>query len=192
MPVNIKGKEYKTVAERVDMFRSDHPDWSIVTRMERIDDHSVTACTEIRDAQGTVIATGWAEEIRGSNTFIKDAEVELAETSAVGRALAFYKYAGGEVASADEVVNAQQVNVAKDIYIQWVAFTEAVTVHYTSLVAIRDFLADDNFDGAREAWNEIPDDDKHSLWIAPTKGGFFTTRERNQMKYWSNDFEGTR
>lgn len=192
MPVKISGKEYKTVAERVDAFRAEYWDWSIITKIIKADDYSVIARTQIKNEAGRLISTGWAEEVRGGNTFIKDAEVELAETSAVGRALAFYKYAGGEVASADEVVNAQQANVAKDLYVEWQAFTEALTIHYRSLVTIRDFLADDNFDAAREAWAEIPDDDKHSLWRAYTKGGFFTTRETNQMKYWSNDFEQKR
>lgn len=188
MPVNIKGKEYKTVAERVDEFRSEYPEYRIVTRMSRMDDNAVVACCEIRDTNGDTIATGWAEEIRGTNTFIRDAEVELAETSAVGRALAFFMYPGGEIASADEVTNAMQADVAKDLHVKWMAFTDAVTRHYTSLVAVRDFLAEDNFDAAREAWGEIPDDDQRAIWRAYTKGGFFTTRETNQMRYWSNDF----
>ena len=64
--------------------------------------------------------------------------------------------------------------------------------HHDSLTAIRGFLADDNFDAAREAWNEVSNDDKRILWRATTKGGWFSPRERNQMKWWSNDFEKSR
>jgi len=37
------------------------------------------------------------------------------------------------------------------------------------------------FDAA-EAWRSLTDDEKKSLWVAPTKGGCFTTAERDSMK----------
>ena len=36
-------------------------------------------------------------------------------------------------------------------------------------------------DGA-SAWFELSDDEKKALWIAPTKGGAFTTKEREVIK----------
>lgn len=33
-----------------------------------------------------------------------------------------------------------------------------------------------------EAWREIPEDDQMALWLAPTKGGCFTTYERDRIK----------
>jgi len=34
---------------------------------------------------------------------------------------------------------------------------------------------------ASEAWSSLSDDEKKSLWVAPTKGGAFTTQERRVM-----------
>lgn len=36
--------------------------------------------------------------------------------------------------------------------------------------------------GIREAWDEIPQEDQIGLWLAPTKGGIFTTEERATLK----------
>lgn len=33
-----------------------------------------------------------------------------------------------------------------------------------------------------EAWGEIPQEDQMALWLAPTKGGVFTTKERDTIK----------
>jgi hypothetical protein len=60
--------------------------------------------------------------------------------------------------------------------------TTAYGRNVTSVIAIKDALAEGNYSAAFEAWNEITDDDKGALWLAPTKGGCFTTKERAQMK----------
>ena len=50
------------------------------------------------------IATGWAEEVRGSSNINKTSALENCETSAVGRALGFAAFGSAEsIASADEV-----------------------------------------------------------------------------------------
>lgn len=51
-----------------------------------------------------------------------------------------------------------------------------------SIAAIKTALANEDYSTAKEAWNEIPDDEKTALWKAPSKGGCFTTKEREQMK----------
>lgn len=179
MPVDIKGKQYKTVAERVNEFRGEHEHWSIVTDMIRMDDACVVAKSEIRDGD-KVVATGWAEEIRGANSFIKNAEVELAETSAVGRALAFYKYAGGEIASADEIDNAIKAQAGTE----HLEYIEAVRNEWPTIDAVKAFLAEEepNVDAAREAFKELDESLQGLLWKAPTKGGIFTTLERKLLK----------
>ena len=35
---------------------------------------------------------------------------------------------------------------------------------------------------AAEAWFKLTDDEKKSLWVAPSKGGPFTTKEREVIK----------
>ena len=105
--VNIHGKEYKTVAKRVDEFRKDHKtDMSIITSIIVADEKTVVMKAEISDKEGRIIATGFAEEKRDASTINKTSALENCETSAIGRALANFGLGGGEYASADEVANA--------------------------------------------------------------------------------------
>lgn len=117
--VEIHGKEYLTVAYRVKEFRKDYPEYTIATQLvERTDEFVVVKAT-IKDDQGRVLATGHGEEYRSASQINKTSALENAETSAVGRALAMYKYTGSELASADEVANAihQQSTPKQDRYI---------------------------------------------------------------------------
>ena len=50
------------------------------------------------DLQGTLISTGWAEEVRGQGNVNKTSHVENCETSAIGRALANAGVAGSDPA----------------------------------------------------------------------------------------------
>ena len=106
MPVNIHGKEYKTVAERIQEFRASWPTYGVITKLISDDGNLVVMkCTIVSD-DAAVISTGYAEEIRGSSMINKTSALENAETSAVGRALAFFGLGGTEIASADEVASA--------------------------------------------------------------------------------------
>lgn len=105
--VNIHGKEYKTVAKRVDEFRNEHKtDMAIITSLVSIDEKTVVMKAEILDKDQRVIATGFAEEHRDASQINRTSALENCETSAIGRALANFGLAGGEYASADEVANA--------------------------------------------------------------------------------------
>jgi len=105
--VNIHGKEYKTVAKRVDEFRKEHnQELGIQTNLVSIDERTVVIKAEIINKEGFVIATGYAEENRQSSQINKTSALENCETSAIGRALANFGLAGGEYASADEVAQA--------------------------------------------------------------------------------------
>jgi hypothetical protein len=110
--VNIRGKEYLTVAYRIKQFRVDHPDWQIHTDIIKMDDDRVVVRAEIADSAGVTVATGHAEEKRSASQINQTSALENCESSAVGRALAFAGYGGSEIASADEVQNAiyQQEN----------------------------------------------------------------------------------
>lgn len=105
--VNIHGKEYKTVAKRVDEFRKENKtDLAIITSLISIDEKTVVMKAEIIGKDGFVIATGYAEENRTASQINRTSALENCETSAIGRALANFGLAGGEYASADEVANA--------------------------------------------------------------------------------------
>lgn len=105
--VNIRGKEYQTVALRVQMFREKHGlDLSISTKVLYRDDAVVVVRARIQDKDGRVLATGHAEELRSASQINQTSALENAETSAIGRALAALGLAGTEYATADEVAGA--------------------------------------------------------------------------------------
>jgi len=62
------------------------------------------------------------------------------------------------------------------------ALEEAKKKLAMSIKVIKDSLASGDLSTAAEAWFELNDDEKASIWVAPTKGGPFTTEERSIMK----------
>lgn len=175
--VNIRGKEYKTVAKRIDDFRGDHPDYSITTKILSAAELVQIKAT-IRDQDNRILATGLAEEERGSTNINRTSALENAETSAVGRALSFLGYGGTEIASAEEVVNAINNQDLKQEQDRMAVHMQAVRDNWESVEAIQTGIASGDLPLAAEAWFELPDDAKGDLWRATTKGGIFTTQER--------------
>lgn len=104
--VDIRGKQYETVALRVQKFRAAHPDKSLTTEMIVRDDECVVMRAIIADEAGRVLATGHSEEYRKASQINRTSALENAETSAIGRALAAYGFGGTEFATANEVANA--------------------------------------------------------------------------------------
>lgn len=104
--VLIHGKEYETVASRVQKFREQHKlELSIETELISADENMVVMKATISKGD-QVIATGHAEESRTASTINRTSALENCETSAIGRALAAFGLAGTEFASADEVAQA--------------------------------------------------------------------------------------
>jgi hypothetical protein len=115
--VKIHGKEYQTVALRVQKFREAHPDWELSTEIIEANEKFVIMQARIYNTDGKCIATGHAEEFRSASQINSTSALENAETSAIGRALAAAGWGGTEFASANEVQNAihQQSNPEKFI-----------------------------------------------------------------------------
>ena len=104
--IDIEGKAYTTVANRINVFRKFFPDYSIATNIISDDDIKVVVQTKITTPNNIVVATGLAEEFRGKNIINTTSALENAETSSIGRALACLSLGGSEYASANEVENA--------------------------------------------------------------------------------------
>jgi len=124
--INIKGKEYVTVDERLKHFRANYPDASLISELISNED-GVCVFKATIFLNDKVVATGHAYEKEGSTFINKTSYIENCETSAWGRALANLGVGlTGSVASADEVQNAilnqeprklskQQINASLDI-----------------------------------------------------------------------------
>ena len=79
--------DYEPVASRLDRFLKAHPDARVITDLVHyLADVAVFKCELWHNDE--IIATGWAEEIRGQGNVNKTSHLENCETGAVGRALA--------------------------------------------------------------------------------------------------------
>jgi len=110
--VNIKGKQYVEVNERIRHFRENYVDGAIETEIVSHVEHPQTGKMVIMFKAtilvgGNIVATGHSQEKEGDGFINATSYVENGETSAIGRALgAFGIGIEGSVASAEEVQNA--------------------------------------------------------------------------------------
>jgi hypothetical protein len=51
-----------------------------------------------------------------------------------------------------------------------------------SIDSIKESIASGDYSAGSEAWKELSDEEKHGIWVAPSKGGAFTTSERTAMQ----------
>lgn len=185
MPVNIHGKEYHTVAERVHAFREVSPDLTIETEIVRWEGDDVVVKASISD-NGKLLATGLAHEVRGSTNINRTSHVENCETSAIGRCLAAFGLGGTEYATADEVANAitqQNAGISeKEVNELLIENTTTMLAYSDSILAIKAGISLDDLSTASEEWFSLDDEVKRRLWKAPSKGGPFTTKEREVIK----------
>ena len=103
--INIKGKEYVPVVERVKELHASTKNASITTEIVRQDDTriSVKAIITIHREEGDLTFTGHSQAVYGQG-MMGDVALEIAETSAVGRALGFAGIGLVDgIASADEM-----------------------------------------------------------------------------------------
>ena len=105
--IDVKGKGYVQVTERVKGFRELFPNGRIECEIVDLKDGVVTMKAYVSDDNGRLIATGYAQEKESSSYINKTSFIENCETSAVGRALGWVGIGvDGSMASADELANA--------------------------------------------------------------------------------------
>jgi len=108
--VNLKGKTYTMVAQRVQAFRAAAGvEGQILTEVIEQTDQRVMVKASIsvwRDGSWSLVACDFAEEYRNQGPVNKTSALENCCTSAIGRALSATGLSGGEYASSFEVDNA--------------------------------------------------------------------------------------
>lgn len=104
--IKIHSKDYADVAFRVGMLRKNLGlDATIKSELLYHDDKKVIVRSEIW-IDGKLVSTGLAEELKSSSRINQLSSLEVAETSAVGRAAAFAGLTNDNIASSNEVSNA--------------------------------------------------------------------------------------
>ncbi len=183
--VDIRGRAYLTVARRINDFREQHSDYGIHTEILSIDETAVVCRAVITDKEGRQLSSGIAEEKRNSSNINKTSAVENCETSAVGRALAFFGMAGTEIASADEVANAinQQNTVVDPDYQYALAHGNAVRENLEEIHQMKTAMSvDEDYMTAAAIFLDFDEDTMNALRRAPSKGGVWTTEEVAMLK----------
>ena len=176
--VKIHGKEYKTVAKRVADFRDKFPSHTLVTELVSADDERVVMVSKVYDPENRLVSTGWAEERRDASRLHGTSSLEICETSACGRAVAFLHrdLMGTEIASADEVANAIS---QQDDFLEFMA---TVRYNFDWVMYAKEAIANEDWQSLAAIWGDIDHETMATLFRAPTKGGIFTTEERAACK----------
>lgn len=103
--INIKGKEYVTVNERLKEFRNNFKDYALITEIVELEADFATVKASVIDEKGVIRATGFAREVVAKSPINKYAFLENCETSAIGRALGNFGIGIDEaVCTADELI----------------------------------------------------------------------------------------
>ena len=147
--INLQGKSYATVGERVKAFRERYGDTGqLLSEIVQNDDEKVVMKSHCI-VDGVILGTGFAEEIRGSTQVNKSSALENAETSSLGRAISFATAImsdGSQLASTEEIQNAIVQQSQVDAHLK----TMKVAVAYVS-TAFKNAIAQDDAEGIEEA-----------------------------------------
>lgn len=110
---------------------------------------------------------------------ISDARMRcLAKAVAVVGGIGWYIYAGEDMPDATVAAEAEKIRQAAE----QAEYEELCKEHDETIAAIISGIESDDYAKAAEAWFELDEETKRALWKAPSKGGVFSTRERDIMK----------
>lgn len=105
--LDVKGKAYSEVNQRIKAFRMVYPMGAILTEMVSNENGICIFRAKVLDENGNILGIGTAYEKEGSTFINKTSYIENCETSAVGRALGMAGFGiDTSIASAEEVQNA--------------------------------------------------------------------------------------
>lgn len=82
----------------------------------------------------------------------------------------------------DDVESVPDIKLDNAAVYRLVKHNDCLRDNLGSVSCIKDCIAQKAFDEAHEAWCELSQDEQTDLYIAPSKGGIFTTYERSIIK----------
>jgi len=163
-----KPEGYQEVAERVHAFYAQHPHGSI--RTESVDfvqvagkDYVLVKAAVYRGPDDQLPGTGTAmDPIPGTTPFTRGSEVENAETSSWGRALASIGLGGRKIATADEIAVKTAKPAKRDVITedQAKALTNLATIKSLPTPELRKIVANEM---------QVPVEQARLLDLSPTE-----------------------
>jgi hypothetical protein len=141
----------------------------------------VKATATLRKGEQEVSSSAFARESHDKKG-MDDSQITGATSSYARKYAMNALFAIDDTKDADSMDNSTHDTKSKED----VAYALLVDKHADSILAIKTGIAEKDLSSASEAWFELHDEVKKSLWKAPKKGGCFTTAEREIMK--SSDF----
>ena len=155
------------------------------------DDQVVTLSDDIVEVGGRVYVKATATFWHGKESLYNSAYAResltrkgMDDSQITGSASSYArKYALNGLFMIDDTKDADTVERAQGAAVEaQEAHNAAVGENLDSITAIKQGIAEGDLSTAAEAWFELGEETKHALWVAPSKGGKFTTEERNIMK----------
>jgi hypothetical protein len=114
--IEIKGKQYVSVSERIKYLRENFAGYSLRTTIIELNENRVVMRVDLINEDDKIVADGIAYEEANSTFINKTSYIENCQTSAAGRALGNFGIGiDSDVASADEILNAIKQNGLKQI-----------------------------------------------------------------------------
>lgn len=187
MPIDLKGKQYYTVAERLVKFNEDfRKNFVIRTSVVSHDADRVVIKAEIIEKGGEYsYSTGHGEGFYGNG----EKCLEKAETTAVGRALAFLHpdLMGTDIASADEIQEWMRHGQKKDA-----RMPEGQAKVLADLLESADVGSGEGIHAFAEAWVELDEPEQRSFtpWFStfwPGQVSAMKQKGRDVMWAWRQD-----
>ena len=74
----------------------------------------------------------------------------------------------------------------QELYARYRKMTDAILENYESIMAIKTAITEENIEYLAEVYAELDSETLQALWVAPSKGGPFTTEERKALR--TNEF----
>jgi recombination protein RecT len=81
-----------------------------------------------------------------------------------------------------EVEEVPELAITNEEITRLLAHNNCMRDEWLSIWAIKYSLIHNRLDEAKEAWGELTEEEQTAIWIAPSKGGIFTTKERSIIK----------
>lgn len=168
-----------------------HPEFDGLDFEDRLDANgalvSVTCIVHRKDRGHPIRVTEYMSECRrDTDTWKRWPARMLRHKAAIQAARYAFGFAGimepDEVERMDEVAVTQvpPANLITDE--RKARCDEAAEQYAASVAAIKEAIAKEDYYSAMEAWDEVPQAAQQDLWLAPTKGGVFTTVERKALQ----------